>query len=125
MHAPTQFSSAGQAAVDLAQVAGLVLDPWQRWCVNHILGEREDLYYNEILDRMMPRASAYESAIVVARQNGKGAILEAVELAWLYLLGVKTIIHSAHEFPTSREHFLRMESLITNTPELKVELARG
>lgn len=91
----------------------------------HIMGERSDMYYNDVLDRMMPKASAYESAIIVARQNGKGAILEAVELAWLYLLGVRTIVHSSHEFPTSREHFLRMESLISNTPMLKAELARG
>lgn len=118
-------ADAGRAAIELAAVAGLLLDPWQQWCVEQILGEREETYYNETLDRMMHRSSAYESAIVVARQNGKGAILEAVELAWLYLQGVRTIIHSAHEFPTSREHFLRMENLISNTPELKAELARG
>lgn len=106
-------------------MAGLELDPWQKWCVGHILGERSDQYYNDVLDCMLRKASAYESALVVARQNGKGAVLEAVELAWLYLLGVRVIVHSAHEFATSREHFLRMEQLITNTPELKAELARG
>lgn len=124
-HHPVQHSSAGQAAVDLAAAAGLVLDPWQRYCVKHILGERGDVYYNDVLDTMMPKSSAYESAIVVSRQNGKGAILEAVELAWLYLLGVRCIVHSAHEFATSREHFLRMETLISNTSMLSCELARG
>lgn len=74
---------------------------------------------------MMRKSSAYESALIVARQNGKGSILEAVELAWLYLLGARTIVHSAHEFATSREHFQRIESLVTETPELKAELARG
>lgn len=125
-HTPIQQSSAGPEAVDLAAAAGLYLDPWQRWCVEHILGERHDeTYYNEVLDQQMYRSSAYESAVVVARQNGKGSILECVELAWLYLLGARTIIHSAHEFATSREHFQRMESLITRTPELKKELAPG
>jgi hypothetical protein len=122
---PRKISSAGQAAVALAAVAGLHLDPWQEWCVEQILGERQEMYYNPVLNRMMRRSSAYETALIVARQNGKGAVLEAVELAWLYILGARTIVHSAHEFATSREHFERLEGLITNTPELSAELARG
>lgn len=124
-HLPTQQSSAGPAAVALAAVAGLRLDPWQAWVVEQILGEKDEWYYNEILDKMMRKSSAYETALIVARQNGKGAILEAVELAWLFLLGAKVIVHSAHEFATSREHFQRLEGLISNTPEMKAELARG
>lgn len=122
---PTQRSSAGRAAVELAAVAGLHLDPWQKWVVEHALGERDDLYYNAVLDRMMPRSSAYEIALIVARQNGKGSIMEALELAWLFLLGAKVVCHSAHEFATSKEHFQRIEALISGTPELKGELARG
>lgn len=74
---------------------------------------------------MMRRSSAYETALIVARQNGKGAILEAVELAWLFILGARVIMHSAHEMATSKEHFQRLEGLIVGTPELKAELARG
>lgn len=122
---PQKVGSAGQAAVALARVAGLILDPWQEWCVEQILGEREDTYYNPVLDRVLRKSSAYETALIIARQNGKGAVLEAVELAWMYLLGARTIVHSAHEFATSREHFQRIEGLITNTAELKAELARG
>jgi hypothetical protein len=125
VHTPARNSSAGQEAVDLARAAGLVLDPWQAWVVGEILGERDEMYFNEVLGVWLPRSSAYESALIVARQNGKGSILEALELAWLYLLGAKTIIHSAHEFATSREHFQRIESLISGCPELKAELARG
>lgn len=125
LHLPNQISSAGAAAVALAEVAGLKLDPWQAWCVEQILGEKDEWYYNAVLDKMMRKSSAYETALIVARQNGKGAILEAIELAWLFLLGSKVIVHSAHEFATSREHFTRLEGLISGTPDLRAELARG
>ena len=125
-HIPkTQVSSVGPAAVELAAVAGLHLDPWQQWLLYHMLGQTEETYYNPILKGMVPKSSAYEIALILARQNGKGSVMEALELAWLFLCGVKTIVHSAHEFATSREHFQRIEGLITNTPELKGELARG
>lgn len=124
-HIPVQTSSIGPAAVELAAVAGLELDPWQQWVLTHALGEKDEWYYNSVLKRRMKRSSAYEIALIVARQNGKGTIMEALELAWLYLTGAKTICHSAHEFATSKEHFQRIESLISGTPELKAELARG
>jgi len=119
------LSSAGPAAVALAEVAGLRLDPWQQWVVEQILGEKDEYYYNEVHDKMMRKSTAYETALICARQNGKGAILECIELAWLFLLGAKVIVHSAHEFATSREHFVRLEGLISNTPEMVAELARG
>jgi hypothetical protein len=49
--------------------------------------------------------AAFEVGLNVARQNGKGSILEARELAGLFLLGERLIIHSAHEFATSLEAF--------------------
>lgn len=122
---PEKVSSGGQAAVALAEAAGLTLDPWQQWCVEQILGEREEMYWNPILDKYMRKSSAYETALIIARQNGKGAVLEAIELYWMFISCARVIVHSAHEFATSREHFQRIEGLITNTPELQAELARG
>ena len=54
---------------------------------------------------------------MVSRQNGKGAILEARELAGLFLLGERLIIHSAHQFDTSLEGFRRLLYLIESTPD--------
>lgn len=124
-YTPKRVSSVGPAAIELAQLAGLELDPWQRYVVTEALGEKDEWYHNKVLDKMCRRSSAYEIALIVARQNGKGTIMEALELAWLFLCGAKTICHSAHEFATSKEHFQRIESLISGTPELKAELARG
>jgi hypothetical protein len=84
---PEYESSAGREAIELAAAAGLVLDPWQEYCLIHGLGERRD-----------GRWAAFECGIVVSRQNGKGGIFEARCLAGLFLFGEKLILYSAHEF---------------------------
>jgi hypothetical protein len=105
---PDYDSTAGDAAVELAAHAGLSLDPWQQQALRDSLGTNED----------GSRWAAFQVAIVVPRQNGKGGILEARELAGLFLFGEALIIHSAHQFDTSIEAFLRMEELIAGTPDL-------
>jgi phage terminase large subunit-like protein len=79
------------------------------------LGERDD-----------GKWAALEVGLVVPRQNGKGSILEARELAGLFLFGERLILHSAHEFKTAQEAFLRVLSLVEDTPDLdrKVERVR-
>ena len=57
-------------------------------------------------------------ACVVPRQNGKGSILEARQLAGLFVLNEPLQIHSAHEFKTAYEHFLRVRALIEDCPAL-------
>lgn len=106
--APKAVSSAGQEAVELAARAGLILDDWQVSVLDAALGERRDHKW-----------AALEVALVVPRQNGKGAILEALELAGLFLFGEKLILHSAHEFKTAQEAFRRILALVENTDELR------
>lgn len=105
---PERASSAGAEAVELAAAAGLVLDDWQAWTLDGSLAERAD-----------GRWSAFEVALWVARQNGKGSILEARELAGLVLFGEQLLIHSAHEFKTASEHFRRMRVLIETCDDLR------
>lgn len=104
---PPAASSAGDEAVELARSAGLVLDDWQQDVLRGSLGERAD-----------GRWSAFEVGVVVARQNGKGALLEARELAGLFLFEEQLILHSAHEFKTALEAFRRVLTLVENTPDL-------
>jgi len=103
---PPATSSLGQEATELAARAGLFLDPWQQLVLERSLGVRPD-----------GRWAAFEVGLVVSRQNGKGSILEARELAGLFLLGERLIIHSAHQFDTSKEHFARLLALVESTPE--------
>jgi hypothetical protein len=108
---PSFASSAGAEAVELAASAGLVLDPWQRHVLEQALGERAG------------RWAAFEVGLVVPRQNGKGSVLEALELAALFLPDPDgpppLILHSAHEFKTSAEHFRRMRDLIDGSSQLR------
>jgi phage terminase large subunit-like protein len=59
-----------------------------------------------------------------SRQNGKGAIIEARELAGLFLLGERLIVHTAHQFDTALEAFRRILYLIENTPDLDSRVQR-
>lgn len=108
MTVPPFSVSAGREAVELAAYAGLQLDPWQQFILEQGLGERED-----------GRWSAFEVALIVSRQNGKGAVFEARELAGLFLFGEQMIIHTAHEFKTGQEAFRRILSLVENTDDLR------
>lgn len=110
---PRYSSSAGREAVDLAREAGLYLDDWQAYVLEHSLGERSD-----------GRWAAGEVGLIVPRQNGKGSILEARELAGLFLFGEKLIMHSAHEFKTAAEGFRRVLALIEANPSFRKRVAR-
>ena len=59
------------------------------------------------------------------RQNGKGEILIARELFGLFELGERLVIHTAHEFKTSAEHFRRLEDVVRETPELHARVKRN
>lgn len=107
-HFPRYSTSAGQEAVDLAASAGLFLDPWQQLTLKHGLAERED-----------GRWAAFEVGLVVARQQGKGSVLEARELFGLILAGEKQIIHTAHELKTSMKHFKRLIQLFDGSDDLR------
>lgn len=92
----TRFS-AGHEATSLARSAGLILDPWEELCLTLGLAESP-----------LVRWAAFTVALIVARQNGKGAILEALSLYWLFLRKERLIGHSAHEYKTAMEAFRRV-----------------
>jgi phage terminase large subunit-like protein len=102
--------------VELAASAGLVLDDWQAFVLESALRERR------VGDEL--RWSAFEVGLIVSRQNGKGSILEARELAGLFLFGEQLILHSAHEFKTAQEAFRRVLSLVENTDDLRKRVLR-
>lgn len=103
---PNFGTSAGREAVSLAAQIGLYLDDWQQDVLEDSLGERPDGTW-----------ASFEVGLVVPRQNGKGAIVEARELAGLFLFGERLILHSAHEYKTASEAFLRMRNLLQESPE--------
>lgn len=108
-HLPSEVrSSAGAEAIDLARAAGLILDDWQSWVLDKSLGENNAGSW-----------SAFEVALLVGRQNGKNAILEARELAGIVLFGDDLIVHTAHRADTTMEHFRRMEQYAEEFDEFR------
>ena len=72
--------------------------------------------------------SAFESAVVEPRQNGKGVILEVVDLADLFLFSAGQrdflSIHTAHEFKTAQEAFRRVLFWVENNDWLSRKVSR-
>ncbi len=66
------------------------------------------------------RLLATDAVVVLPRQNGKNALVEAVELFKTAVQG-RRVLHTAHEVKTARRHFLRMQDYFDNDsyPELK------
>ena len=77
----------------LASAYGLTPDPWQTTVLECWLAVEKN-----------GRMRAGRCGLAVPRQNGKNAILEALELAAIYLFGEMLVVHSAHKFDTSQEH---------------------
>lgn len=93
--------------MELAASAGLILEPHQALVLEGALGEKPD-----------GRWAAFEVGVVEPRQNGKGGIITARELAGLYLFGEELQTHTAHRFDTCLEGFRRIRDHIEGTPDL-------
>lgn len=108
-HIPTYTNkAAGEDAVEAARKAGLYLDDWQKYVLISSMGRDEsDLW------------TSFEILLICSRQNGKGSIYEAREIFGLfYYPSDRLLIHTAHEHKTASEHFLRVWTLVENTPSL-------
>jgi len=107
MSVPPYTVSLGDEAVDFAAKAGLHLDPWQQMVLRESMGMKTG-----------GKWAGRQVGLLCPRQNGKGAILEALELFHMFVLGTPLIVHSAHKFDTSQEHFLRLRTLIDASDDL-------
>ncbi len=87
---------------------GYDLDPWQVDWLADTCGTQPG-----------GRWAAFECLCICCRQNGKNQDLEVRELGGLFLFGESLIIHTAHEFKASREHFRRVSDTINSFNELR------
>jgi hypothetical protein len=106
---PEYSQSLGPEAIELGAAAGLVADAHQALVIEESCGVKED-----------GRWAAFEVGLCEPRQNGKGGILEIVELGHLFLWDSKLIVHSSHEFRTSLEHFYRLQELVEEADQQKL-----
>lgn len=110
---PLYLTTAGDDAIDLYHVTGRVLDDSQQEFLRHGLGEDKN-----------GRWTSFFNCLIECRQNGKGAVIEARELAGALLFKEKKIIHSSHRFDTSIDAFQKMRNLLRDTPQL-LEFVEG
>lgn len=104
-------SSLGARAVELAAGAGLMLDEQQQQVLHHGCGVRADGLW-----------AADEVAMVLARQNGKTAVLIARLL--LALERGEQALYTAHRSDSAAEVFKSLVALVRASPELEPQLAR-
>lgn len=97
---PYVRSWGGEAVEQWEKASGKIMDGWQRnWTMDTLGVDEDGIYTND------------QALMILGRQNGKGDVIECREMAGLTFLEEKLILHSAHEFKTSREAFLRMLEL--------------
>jgi hypothetical protein len=104
---PDRSRSLGAECVAWGKAAGWTLFDWQELVIDGWLGLDDDDHWVSVVD-----------GIDVARQNGKGVALQVVEAFFAFELGYPVVMHTAHEFATSQEHQLRLESVIQDAPSL-------
>jgi hypothetical protein len=115
LHLPPDVHSlaAAEEAIELARAVGMTPDRSQELTLEAGLGERADGTW-----------SAFEVADIEPRQNGKGDTIQIRELAGLFLFSERLLIHTAHEFPTANEAFLRMVAVIESNRDLGRQVLR-
>jgi hypothetical protein len=112
LHVPPNADNEAQDVIDLADSIGLHLDPWQQNVLLGALGVNADGSW-----------SAFEVGLIVSRQNGKGSILEAMVLAWLFLFDEPQVLFSAHEMKTAQQMFKRIRDRIRESADLRHRVA--
>ena len=105
---PPYERTLGPEVADLARLAGFPPDPEQEALLDAIFA----------MDAA-GRSVAFETAVVVARQNLKTALFQMAALGWMFLTDQRLIVWSAHEFRTTQEAFRDLDALIGNTDVLR------
>jgi hypothetical protein len=119
-HLPPDVHSlaAAEEAIELADAYGVCdgnpLAESQRITLRAALGERADGSW----------AATRVGDFGPRQGTGKNDKIAARELAGLILFGEELIIHTAHEFPTANESFLRLVAVFENWDDLRQRVAR-
>jgi phage terminase large subunit-like protein len=109
---PESVGSHGDRVLKFSEMCGLTLDEWQAYVIGGLFDVTASGAW-----------AASEFGLLVSRQNGKGEILVAYDLAHLFLFPRtdnrrKTILHTAHEVKTAIDGFQRLAGVIESVPKL-------
>lgn len=104
----TRKTSYGYAVIDFARdVLNFPLDPWQEWLVIHA---------GELLKDGRPRFR--QVLTLVARQNGKTALLVVLTLYWLFEEQRKLVLGTSTKLDYAKESWLKAVEMAEDTPAL-------
>lgn len=106
-HVPDGDTARGDKAVEFARWCGMTLYPWQEELLRDMCRTAADGVW-----------AAREVVVSLARQNGKGEVLVARELAGIFLFGEKSIFHSAHFMDTAIDAQKRLWEIIEASEDL-------
>lgn len=109
----TSFA-AGEDAVELCTASGLFLDDWQQF-----------ILVNGMSEVSAAKWAAYEVMLVVSRQNGKNGVALGRQLAGLFTVRESLIIHTAHKFAASAEHYRKIRDIIKANDSLARRVKRN
>jgi len=110
---PEHALTRGRDVVDLAALAGLVLDGEQALALDDMFAEQPG-----------DRRAAFETALICARQNMKTVTFQAAALADLFLFDNRLIVWTAHLFDTAQEAFRDIVALIDGCAYLSREVKK-
>lgn len=107
----TPATSYGYDLCDFAELIGLPLDPWERWCAIHL---------GELLADGRPRFR--QILILVARQNGKTTLAKVLILYWQFIDRAPTILATSTNREYARRVWTEVCQMATGNPVLSPEL---
>lgn len=113
---PEGDAARGELAVEFAEFCGLTLLPWQQDLLRDMC--RTVTTLDDDTGEEITKWAAKEVGVVVARQNGKGEVLVARELAGIYLFHEHTILHTAHLMDTAVDAQKRLWEVIESNEDL-------
>lgn len=119
--APEFNRSLGGVVGALCADSGQELDQWQQLAVHLMWG-----VHPEPPEKEKARAPGWpfiwaspEDVLIIARQMGKGYVLEGSEAMHLFLLPTRRIVHTAHLTETATDALERLVDFIDRSPKLK------
>lgn len=110
---PSVSLEAGLELIDLCASVGMELDEFQKLALVEICAEA-----------WPGKWASKQTLVEVCRQNGKGVIIEALQLGDLFLFENELSTYSAHKFVTAEEQARRLFFWIENCDDLRKRCKR-
>ena len=109
----TPETSYGFHVIEFADVLGIVLFPWQRWLLIHMLELLED-----------GRLRFRTVVILVGRQNGKSTLAKVIVLWFMYVLNTRLVLGTAQDLDVAEGLWAETVEMAQEDEELADMIAR-